>query len=255
MKILTIIVTTFNREDALKNCLSLLVPITNLVDVIVVDDSDAPTNIAKAILPTCTYIHKSELKRGVAESRNLAMQLVDTEYLIFLDDDDEILSPALEGFIKGSLPSNKFDIIFFGHIKKELLNRNTELEPECRITTFSPSRLNLETVKICNFAPIGSFIIRNQSTLPRFDTALRTHEDWDFLLNYLSTERKIDLCNEYMVIINVGLDLAKTRRHSSGRRHFYEDFLLIYSRYPASHLEDFRQKMLQSLLLFMTPNN
>lgn len=103
MKI-SIIIPTLNRPSALKKLIQELIQyMSDEIELILVDDSkeSLASEINSWSGQRINYIHRGE-KLGVSSARNLGADFAKGEYLIFLDDDDEVTSDWLSDFIKST---------------------------------------------------------------------------------------------------------------------------------------------------------
>ena len=97
---ITIIVTVYNKESDLSRCLKSVEDQTDQRFYIVAID-DGSTDRSKEILQEWegtqnNVLLLTQIHSGVAAARNLALSLVRTEYVIFLDGDDTLLETAVE---------------------------------------------------------------------------------------------------------------------------------------------------------------
>lgn len=119
-KLLTIVVPAYNVEKYVGECLNSLVKQTlNNHKVIIVDDgskdehtSEICKSYAEKYPDIITYVHQEN--KGLGAARNTGLDMVDTEYVGFLDSDDwlvpnyvERVSEELEDF-----KSEKIDLVF-----------------------------------------------------------------------------------------------------------------------------------------------
>lgn len=91
MKLLSFIITVYNQEEFIDECLHSLLPLSDIADFIVVDDgsSDNSFQIAKQMQKTKLNIHViKQINQGVSIARNNALKLVQTPYVSFVDGDD-----------------------------------------------------------------------------------------------------------------------------------------------------------------------
>jgi glycosyltransferase involved in cell wall biosynthesis len=103
MKI-SIIIPTLNRPSGLKKLMQELIQyMSDEIELIIVDDSkeSIANEINSLSDPRVTYIHRGE-KLGVSSARNVGARLAEGEYLIFLDDDDEVTADWLPDFRKST---------------------------------------------------------------------------------------------------------------------------------------------------------
>ena len=112
-------------------------------------------------------------------------------------------------------------------------------------TDVSLQAVTLDNLLVCNRIPMGAFIINKSFIVGNFDTRMRSHEDWGFLLSN-GFAGSVAHVSTQVVAIDKTENLT-TSTEARRRKYFWLDFLSIYARFPASHLADARQAMLASL--------
>src|SRR5438552_14845568 len=94
----SVIIPTFNRRDMLVKALDSVAAQTYRdFEIIVVDDGSTDGTdqlFARGRFENLTYLRQSN--RGPSAARNAAASMATSEYLAFLDDDDEFLPTKLE---------------------------------------------------------------------------------------------------------------------------------------------------------------
>jgi glycosyltransferase involved in cell wall biosynthesis len=96
---ISIIVPTLNRPNKLILLLDMLTKICQDEEIIVVDDSknSQEEELKNRYLRDIVYIHRGE-KLGVSSARNEGGKISKGDYLIFLDDDDEVTECWISDF-------------------------------------------------------------------------------------------------------------------------------------------------------------
>ena len=230
-KLLTIIITTYKRPLKLKRCIESIQK-NEYLEILVVDD--CPEKSAQAITnqySQTNYISKPN-KSNVANSRNLGISHSKGKYILFLDDDDYLLNNAIDEILQGINCFSNFNFHFFNYLVKDLYG-----EHEKRLSSIS-----LNSLLIVNSIAIGGFVIKKESIKKNFDEKLKTHEDWNFILDNIE-EKSMLYRKKFIVMID------KTTENSISKdlaNYFYEDFLAIYNSHPAPSLREERlSKLLQ----------
>ena len=106
MNDLTVIITYYNSEEYIRDCIESLKQQRNQnFDVIIVNDGstdDSETILKEALEDYDKSIHYINLpeNQGHAHARNLAMQDVTTPYFMFLDADDQLATYAINFYLK-----------------------------------------------------------------------------------------------------------------------------------------------------------
>ena len=224
-KLLTIIITTYKRPLKLKRCIESIQK-NEYLEILVVDD--CPEKSAQAITnqySQTNYISKPN-KSNVANSRNLGIRHSKGKYILFLDDDDYLLNNAIGEILKSINYFSNFDFIFFNYLIQDLMSTR-----EIRLFNIS-----LKQLLVINSMPIGSYLVKKESIKKNFNEALKTHEDWNFILDNL--DEKFTLHRKKFIVM-----IDKTTENSISKdlaNYFYEDFLTIYNSHPAPNLREER---------------
>ena len=224
-KLLTIIITTYKRPLKLKRCIESIQK-NEYLEILVVDD--CPEKSAQAITnqySQTNYISKPN-KSNVANSRNLGIRHSKGKYIFFLDDDDYLLNNAIDEILKSINYFSNFDFIFFNYLIQDLMSTR-----EIRLFNIS-----LKQLLVINSIPIGSYLVKKESIKKNFNEALKTHEDWNFILDNL--DEKFTLHRKKFIVT-----IDKTTENSISKdlaNYFYKDFLAIYNSHPAPNLREER---------------
>lgn len=178
MKI-SIIIPTYNRPEALIRLLDRLKSLlVKGVELIVVDDSKNPLPIEylASWKSQLIYLHRGE-KLGVSSARNEGSKISTAEYLIFLDDDDEVTKAWLTDFYSIALEDP--DWVFCD--MKVVTNQN-------EASRISASKENWKTV-----IP-GAWMIKKKvfDEIEGYDNRLKFAENTElfFRLDRLSLKKK-----------------------------------------------------------------
>ena len=134
---IAIIVTTFNNADSISKCLNsiklFIKRIENIDTRIILIDDASIDNTPKILLEFSREISSTDLKRykknkGVSRSRNYGIsESLDTDYILFVDGDDEININLADYLNKGKLVNDlyAFDFSIVGN-KKETQQSHLE---------------------------------------------------------------------------------------------------------------------------------
>lgn len=112
----TVIITTKNRPDYLRDAINSVVQQdkSHAVNIIIVDDgSDVPGDqqIAEAQRASCLIL-RNEKSVGVSAARNQGAQAAETQWLIFLDDDDWLAVDFVDKITAATNSDTKPDFIW-----------------------------------------------------------------------------------------------------------------------------------------------
>lgn len=126
---ISIIIPTYNREELLRRAInSVLMQSYGNWELIIIDDgSDDGTNKLVSSYLNDTrikyYYHKN---KGVSSSRNTGIKNASTDYIIFLDSDDEFYPCLIEELFANNF--NNYDLTFW-QLKKVIDNKTKLWKP------------------------------------------------------------------------------------------------------------------------------
>jgi glycosyltransferase involved in cell wall biosynthesis len=183
----TAVIPTFNRSRALRRALESVVSQTRGPDrVIVVDDGstdDTPRWVERDF-PDVTYLRQPN--RGVSSARNSGIAAADTEWIAFLDSDDEWKPQKLERQMT-LLHDNP------GHHvchTDEIWIRNGRRVNEGRRHAKSGGWIFQRCLPLCVISPSSAVVRRSLLVeLGGFDETLPVCEDYDMWLRICSRHR------------------------------------------------------------------
>lgn len=236
----TIIVPTHNRPTLLSRTLKSLIAQTYPhFQVIVVDDSAAyipPYEDLSALKGRYTYIVRSGVS-GPAESRNMAMKLASSRYVMFLDDDDTLAPSHLQSLAQHL--DNNSPALLFCDFKVQYEDRTSEPPLHLSSDTVSIADVTRDSVFVRNRIPNSCLLYRGDVLADkRYDTEMEIYEDWDFLLDCL---RPHDLA--HLPINSVNIHKSQATAPENMRRGNTRDdliaraMLMLYKRHPALNEE------------------
>jgi glycosyltransferase involved in cell wall biosynthesis len=238
---LSILVPTYRRVEKLQRALdSVSGAVSASHEVIVVDDCPEGSGFDAAKQFGCRYVHKAGVNRGQSFSRNIALELARGRWIAFLDDDDFFLAGGLDSLLAKAANAGK--AVVFGDYQAFNSTARTEV---------SLAQVDWDTLLVCNQIPVGSFVIARDTVQRNFDTRMRSHEDWDFLLSNIVTGGMAHVAASVVAIDKT--ENQTTSTEARRRKLFWLDFLSIYARFPASHLAQAREAMLASLGVQLPP--
>lgn len=185
---LSVIVTYYNNEDHIGDCITSLKNQRNQdFDIIIVDDGsiDASTEILQQQLATydkdVTFV-QIEHNSGHAHARNVALDYVDTPYVMFLDAYDQLASYAIDFYLNhvNGLDGLIAPIHKFTNHRPQYVDKDKVRLEYLSHQTNPNSFLRKHTV--CNIL-FRTAIIKAHHI--RFNESLRIFTDMSFTLEYL----------------------------------------------------------------------
>lgn len=118
---ISIIVPAYNVEKYIEQCLTSLINQTyNNLEIIVVNDGSKDKTgeiIERLAREDKRIVYINQENKGVAEARNVALQKVTSEFVMFVDSDDWIDSETCE-VAMDELVSENADVVMFGYVRE-----------------------------------------------------------------------------------------------------------------------------------------
>jgi glycosyltransferase involved in cell wall biosynthesis len=174
----SVIIPTYNRYEPLKQALSSVYAQTYTpYEVIVIDDgsTDATSQIKKDF-PNIIYIYQEN--SGVSSARNHGIKVASSEWIAFLDSDDEWLKEKLEMQV---LFHEKNKVLM--SYTQEIWLRDNKLVNIPKKFQKIGKNVFLENLSYCNLAPSSVFIHSNVfDEIGLFDESMEVCEDYDLWL-------------------------------------------------------------------------
>ncbi len=232
----SVIIPSYKRPHLLDRAIKSVLSnnMKSAIEIIVIDDDPAMSGFQIVEqYANIRYIAKRGVNRGLSASRNLGIDIAEGDYLVFLDDDDCLCHGALRDLNSAIHPLKSF---YYGNFIYCRPSGNSEV---------SLSNLDFKILKVVNQIPIGSYMIRKSSIRSKFDTSMRSHEDWMFILSNIDQESSLYV-NQAIVAIDKTSE-TETSMQNRRRGFFWMEFIGIYSKFPEPTLAGQRQAMLKSL--------
>ena len=255
--LVTVIITTFKRPTLLQRALrSVLAQRHDGFEIeIIVSDDDLEASARSCfdqISPdqpdtiSLKYISRTSSPGGVAASRNRAFAQSRGEWILFLDDDDELTALAIERLLVRAISSGAD----FCAGNYSITSEDKNQIPLTR-DTISHSWNDADDLYLRNKFPVGSFIIRRACITSLFYQYLTTHEDWLFLIENLSAvdpRPKITLVEAEVLRVYHATDGSRNHRNEAGGQiQTLLDYARIYSLHPVPALVEMRMGILKGM--------
>ena len=229
---ISVILTTHNRPLLLSRAISSLIHQTfqDFEILLIADESSKETKhiAANLLRSNDTFVAIPTLK-GPSGSRNLGIQLAKSKWICFLDDDDLFEIDYFEKAIE-LIRVNESVLHFFNYSK--VSDKTSEEDYSLSIVEkVNFSDYELDQLWVSNFIPINAFFLSNENAKKYlFDMNLKSHEDWDWLLNVNGTISFVHH-NTFGPLVYLSQTLTRnTTSHKDGS--VILDYLSIYRRWP-----------------------
>ncbi|UCN01111.1 glycosyltransferase [Sulfurimonas sp. SWIR-19] len=199
---ISVIIPTYNRYKLLKRAIkSVLDQTYTAKEIIVIDDgsTDATCNIQKDF-PNIIYIYQKN--RGVSAARNRGIEIAKSEWIAFLDSDDEFYPQKLQKQVDFHKANPD---ILMSYTQEQWVRNGVTVKIPKKYRKIGKDAF-LENLSYCNIAP--SSVMLHKSLLERvglFDEHLEVCEDYDLWLR-ITCKHKIGLINEKLIRKYAGHD-------------------------------------------------
>lgn len=247
----SIVIPTSDRNDVLRRALiSALAEARPDDEIIVVNDGSACIQRLLADYTASGQVRygRTQGREGVSTARNLGIDMASGDVICFLDDDDELLAGYLAA-VASEFEHSGSDFLWCGKINA-YRRKNGKLE--FKETTWNRSELKDLSFVIDVAASCGLALKRTAiEKFGRFDTALRTSEDRDLLLRYISMGAKYSIIEKPYVLIHgdACTSLSRVRRDPVRAYRSAMDDELVMARHREKIMADpaLRDRYFQAL--------
>lgn len=236
----TVVIPTHQRPLLLRRALrSLAAQTYQNFNVVIVDDSPAyipPYEELMTLGGRYTYIIRSGAP-GPSESRNMGASVANSEYVIFLDDDDTFESGHLAS-LADSISDRSPELVFTSF---KVCYENREQNP--------PAILDVQAMSIADVDKDSVFVrnrIPNSCLAYRYDVvesvwhnaSMRIYEDWDFLLACLNNRDLTYVDIDSVVIHKTPNTSPENIRRGNSRHDLTVEVMLdLYKKFPGYSME------------------
>jgi glycosyltransferase involved in cell wall biosynthesis len=223
---LTIIIPTCNRsvESLTRAIDSVINQQLSDFEIIIIDDSPRLNNKLKSLIVNKyssynLYYYINDGIHGVANARNLGVELAKGQYVTFLDDDDMYLPGRLVNML--SEMENKQNI-FVSSGRFYEIGDFAEIH---NVPYQYIGKIKLEDIKYANDIDIGFMVTRSDFLrIGGFDPSFTNLEDWDFVIRMLKEGNGYKLARlDYAVNIDPNRERVSTN-DSKGYRELAQKY-------------------------------
>ena len=223
--LISVVVTCYNHQDYIEQCLrSIFAQTYRNIELLVLDDgsSDHSAQIIEAVLADSPFPTRFESHEnmGVVKTRNKALQQIQGTYFIFVDSDDFLDSDYIESFYT-CMVQEEGDIVYgdlYDPDKKEVYLKSRPYDKLAFLTE--------------NYISNCSLIRRSVADGIYYDEALNREklEDYDFLLNLIINQGAKPVYDAKTKLNYRVFDKESISKRDSTRYH-YEMYLKILRKY------------------------
>ncbi len=235
MATISVVIPTFNRKELLRRALQSVYSQTHQPDhVIVVDDgsTDHSDAMVASEFPDTQFIIQTH--GGVSKARNCGVEASKTDWIAFLDSDDEWLVHKLERQYEYICTKSEASIC---HCDEIWIRSGVRVNPKKKHRK-SGGRIYTKCLPLCAISPSAVVIHRNVlAEVGGFDESLPVCEDYDLWLR-ITSRFSVGYIDEPLVIKHGGHPDQLSRafpamdfyRITALRKVLQEDYLTLQER-------------------------
>jgi len=208
------VIPTYNTEKYITEAIdSLLLQSVQLSKIIVIDDAstDNTLNIinkrySKEIYTGTLILHSLSKNAGVSNARNVGVNLVRTDWVLFMDADDTLHPDAVNQLLEkaGTLNNNPSQPYYVLHSAYQLINSQSKIisEPFTWKQVGHHETLGWLFYRNHIISPSGALVNRRAFIkLEGFDNKIKYNEDWDFWLRLAHNNSGIGYVDKTLVLV------------------------------------------------------
>ncbi|MBR1416216.1 MAG: glycosyltransferase family 2 protein [Bacilli bacterium] len=209
--LVSIIVRTCNRKDALRECLiSLKNQTYKNIEIVVVEDGKATAKeMIKKEFSDLNIVYKATNEHaGRSRVANIAMGLAKGKYLNFLDDDDLFYNNHVEVLVS-ELENNNYDIVYDGCFETQInvISKDPYKYEVKAYGLYEARKFSRKKLYNINLFPIQSVMFKRSlfKECGGIDENIDALEDWDFWVR-LSLNHDFHMINTTTSIFRTPFD-------------------------------------------------
>lgn len=229
--LVSVIIPTYNRPDALKRAIASVLDQTySNVEIVVVNDAGADVEcVIEELNARGNLLYVRHLKnRGLAAARNTGIRASHGKYVAYLDDDDVYYPHHIERLVT-ALETTEYKVAHTEAYRSHQEKRDGRYV-EIQKTNPYLGDVNHEGLLVRNLVPVLC-VMHEKACLDDvgyFDEALPTHEDWDL---WIRMSRRYRFLHVQQVTAQVTWRTDGSTMTNQRRREFVTVPQLIYEKY------------------------
>lgn len=229
---ISIIIPTFNRANTLNRAIESVQSQTcENWELIVIDDgsNDATEDLVKSYLNDSRVKYFFQENQGVSVARNVGINLASSNYIVFLDSDDQFYSFLIEELNNINLAA--YDLIFW-ELRKIIDNKPS---------TWKPVNLGLMYNNLVGTFLAGSVCYKKQVLLNagNFDPKIKFGENYELGLR-ISAINNLEL--KYLAKPMAQQNLTTEKRESNLLEHRLSSILYQYEKHKHNYNNNAKAK-------------
>lgn len=195
----TVVIPVLNRADLIVRCLDSVAAQTCLPRRIIVVDNGSTDGTQGAIEdwrnthPEIELLLIEEKKQGAARARQRGLKEVDTEFVYFLDSDDEMMPDLIE---KATKAIGDADIVHW-KVKQNSLDGEQAIKPYYESSLL---RRQFYNSILCTVSYMARTEVMRKTG--GWNESLRVWDDWELGIRILLSTNKINHLSETMVLVH-----------------------------------------------------
>lgn len=187
--VVSVIVPTKDRPLELREALaSISRQDVDQIEVVIVNDGGEDVGQLTQHVGPRSELRVVNLKNcgGVAQARNVGIEMAAGRYIAFLDDDDLFLPHHLSAALD-AIESSGADLVY---PICSVFDRRVDIGDDARPSELFNYDFDAEALAVLNYIPVTGVVCRSLRPIAaRFDASLPVQEDWDMWLRLLTTAR------------------------------------------------------------------
>lgn len=210
---ISVVIPTYNRsEEIVRAIKSVLAQIYLPTEIWIIDDCSEEDilGVVNQFNDARIKYRRLDKKVNANVARNLGANLSTSQFIAFLDSDDEWKCNHLSDFLEN------YDPIYDGYFSSAQIQRDKNLPPTDKLSrSLEDFDSPLDFLLDGGFAQTSSFIISKSAfSHCAFDEGLKRHQDYDFFIRFYQSFKWKQL-NHYSVIIHWEVGRVVTRDYLS----------------------------------------